>query len=121
MPAEESSNPRRNDHMQRMPSNGYQQNGSGFYRTADQQQRLPRARAATQLWLRSALSRSEPRQYTPPPRSEPPRSYTPPPRQEPRSQLQPPRSSPSNNNNGGGNNGGGNRGGNRPWSSPKER
>jgi hypothetical protein len=132
MPAEESSNIiRRNDHMQRVPGNGYQQNGSGFYRPPT----TSRPPANTSFRDRepsrssgsgaSGLARPQPRQYsTPaprqysaPPRSEP-RTSTPPPRQQPRSQPQPSRSSPSNNNHGGG---GGKGGGNRPWSTPKQR
>lgn len=127
MPAEESSNIRRNDHMQRVPSNGYQQNGSGFYRPPTDNAFRDRERSRSTGSGSSGLNRVEPRQYSQPRRSEPPRNYsppprkeprtfTPPPRQEPRSQPQPSRSSPSNNNNGGGN-----RGGNRPWNSPKQR
>lgn len=121
MPAEESSNIRRNDHMQRIPSNGYQQNGGSLYRPPNNDTFRDRERSRSSG---SGINRVEPRQYSQP-RSEPPRNYsppprqqprtfTPPPRQEPRSQPQAPRSSPSNN-------GGGNRGGNRPWNSPKER
>lgn len=120
MPAEESSNPRRNDHMQQVPGNGYQQNGSGYYRPPTNNNAF-REREPSRSSGSGGLNRVEPRQYSPPPRSEPPRSYTPPPRQEPRSQPQPSRAAPSNHNNGGGNNGGGNRGGNRPWNTPKER
>ncbi|HEY5761045.1 MAG TPA: DUF6600 domain-containing protein [Steroidobacter sp.] len=127
MPAEESSNVRRNDHMQRVPSNGYQQNGSGFYRPPSPSPSNDSARGSVRDREQSRSSggtRVEPRQYSQP-RSEPPRNYSPPPRQQeqPRSQPQPSRASPpsNNNNGGGGGNGGGNRGGNRPWNTPKER
>jgi hypothetical protein len=128
MPAEESSNIRRNDHMQRVPSNGYQQNGSGFYRPPAPSNDSARERVRDREPARNSggsLNRVEPRQYSQPqPRSEP-RTYTPPPprQEQPRSQPQPSRASPpsNNNNGGGGGNGGGNRGGNRPWSTPKER
>ncbi|MFC4308595.1 DUF6600 domain-containing protein [Steroidobacter flavus] len=131
MPAEESSNIRRNDHMQRIPSSGYQQNGSGFYRPPSNDSGQDRFRDREQSRSSGGGSRVEPRQYSQPrveprqysqpqPRSEP-RNYSPPPspRQEmPRAQPQPSRPSPSNNNNGGG---GGKGGGNRPWNTPKER
>jgi hypothetical protein len=124
MPAEESSNIRRNDHMQRVPSNGYQQNGSGFYRPPAPSNDSARVRDREPSRSSGGnLNRVEPRQYSQP-RSEP-RTYTPPPprQEQPRSQPQPSRASPpsNNNNGGGGGNGGGNRGGNRPWSTPKER
>jgi len=134
MPAEEF-NIRRNDHMQRVPGNGYQQNGSGFNRppTNDSFRDRERSRSSgsggapnrveprqySQPRQYSPPPRSEPRQNSPAPRSSPPRSYTPPPRQEqqqPRSMPQAPRSAPSNNHGGGG----GKSGGNRPWT-PKER
>ncbi|WP_129775172.1 DUF6600 domain-containing protein [Peristeroidobacter soli] len=137
MPAEESSNIRRNDHMQRVPSNGYQQNGNGFYRPNDsvqdrfrdrEQSRSSGSSGGTRVEPRQYSQpqpRVEPRQYSPPqPRSEP-RNYSPPPSQprqqeQPRAQPQPSRPSPSNSNNGGGG-GGGKGGGNRPWNTPKER
>lgn len=120
MRAEESGNNlRRNDHMQRTPSNTYQP-GSNFNRPTSSSAERFRDREPSRG--SGSLNRVEPRQYNQP-RSEP-RSYTPPPRQEPRAQPQQPRvdrsaprSSPSNNNGGGGNRGGGN----RPWNTPKER
>ncbi len=133
MPAEESSNIRRNDHMQRIPSNGYQQNGGSFYRPPSND--MPRNSYRDREQSRSSggtLNRVEPRQYSQPqPRVEPrqysppqprvePRNYSPPPRQDmPRSQPQPSRASPSNGHNNGG--GGIKGGGNRPWSTPKDR
>ena len=120
MPAEEPSNIRRNDHMQRMPSNGYQQNGSGLYRPPTNDTFRDRERSRSSGSGASGISRPEPRRYSSPPRTEPQRSYTPAPRPEPRMQPQPqpPRAAPSNN---GGGNGAGNRGGSRPWNTPKER
>jgi hypothetical protein len=127
MPAEESSNVRRNDHMQRVPSNGYQQNGGSFYRPPSNDSARESVRDREQSRSSGGtLNRVEPRQYSQP-RNEPPRNYSPPPRQQeqPRSQPQPSRASPPSNNNngggGGGRNGGGDRGGNRPWNTPKER
>ena len=138
MPAEESSNIRRNDDMQRVPGNGYQQNGTGFYRPPSNNAFRDREPSRSPGSGASGLSRSEPRQYTPPsprseprtfgtpPRSEPrtfstpPRTFTPPPRQAaPPSHPQAPRAAPSNNNHGPGNGGGNRGGGNRSWNTPR--
>ncbi len=64
MPAEESSNVRRNDHMQRMPSNGYPQNGNGSNRPNDSVQDRYRDREQSRS---SGGDRVEPRQYSQPP------------------------------------------------------
>lgn len=113
---QEAREARRRDHMQRPPSNSFQQGSNGFYRPPTERAREP---------SRGSV-RSEPRPQSQP-RSEPRRDFTPPPRAEPRSQPQPrpnversqPRSSPR----GDGDGGGGNRdrGGHRPGNSPRER
>ncbi|WP_116812639.1 DUF6600 domain-containing protein [Steroidobacter cummioxidans] len=136
MPAEESSNIRRNDPVQRVPSNGYQQNGTGFYRPPSNSNFREREPSRSPGSGGSGLSRTEPRQYTPAPspRSEPPRTISAPPRSEPRnfsppprqaappSHSQPSRAAPPSNSSPGVGNGGGHRGGgNRSWNTPRER
>lgn len=131
MRAEESTTPRleqrRNDHMVRPPSsNNFQNQGSSSFHRPPSNDRSDRVRDRESSRGGGSLYQAQPRQYTPPPRSEPRRDYTPAPRIEPRSQPQQPRmappaprSSPPSNNNGGNN--GGNRGSNRPWNNAKER
>ncbi|HEY0942719.1 MAG TPA: DUF6600 domain-containing protein [Steroidobacter sp.] len=126
MRAEESARQgqRRNDHLQRPPSNSFQQGNSSFYRPPERfRDREPSrgtgtvGRSAPPKFIAPA-PRSEPRTLSQPrseprtlsqPRSEP-RSYSPPPRSEPRSYSSPPkntqppssqpRASSSNNNRG---------------------